>query len=94
MTFQFHLPVNLIFGRGSADRIGTETAKYGRRALIVTGRSSTKESGLLERAETLLKEAGVTAVLFDQVCQNPLTTTVMEGAALGRETWRLGGKTE
>ncbi len=86
MTFQFHLPVNLIFGCGAAEQIGTETAKYGRRALIVTGRSSTKESGLLERAETLLKEAGVTSVLFDQVRQNPLTTTVMEGAALGRES--------
>ncbi len=85
MNFQYNLPVNLIFGCGTAEQIGAETAKYGKRALIVTGRSSTKESGLLARAEALLDDAGVTHVLFDRVTQNPLTTTVMEGAQLGRD---------
>ena len=84
MNFQYNLPVNLIFGCGTADQIGAETAKYGKRALIVTGRSSTKQSGLLDRAVTLLQAAGVESILFDRVTQNPLTTTVMEGAALGR----------
>ena len=84
LEFQYYLPVNLIFGRGTAEQIGAETAKYGRRALIVTGRSSTKKSGLLARAEAQLDDAGVAHVLFDCVTQNPLTTTVMEGAQLGR----------
>ena len=84
MNFQYNLPVNLIFGCGTADQIGAEAAKYGKRALIVTGRSSTKQSGLLDRAVTLLQAAGVESILFDRVTQNPLTTTVMEGAALGR----------
>ena len=43
MNFNYYLPVNLIFGRGKAELTGTEAAKYGKKALIVTGHSSTKD---------------------------------------------------
>lgn len=84
MDFIFDLPVNIIFGRGKAELIGSETAKYGSRALLVTGRGSTKRSGLLDRALALLEKSGVTVTLFDKVSQNPLTTTVAEGAELAK----------
>ena len=48
----------------------------------MTGRSSTKRSGLLDRSIALLEAAGVRATVFNKVEPNPLTTTVMEGAAL------------
>mgnify|MGYP000954047186 FL=1 len=57
MEFNYNLPVNLLFGRGKSNRIGIEVAKYGKKALIVTGRSSTKKSGLLDKTVNLLKEA-------------------------------------
>ncbi len=85
MNFNYYLPVNLIFGRGKAELIGRETAVYGRKALVVTGRSSTKKSGLLDRAVDNLKAAGVESVVFDRVSQNPLTTTAVEGARLAKE---------
>jgi alcohol dehydrogenase class IV len=85
MQFQYYLPVNILFGRGKINQLGIETAKYGRKALLVTGGSSTKKSGLLEKAVTLLKEAGVACVIFDQVPQNPYTTTVYEGADIALE---------
>ncbi len=84
MDFEYHLPSHLLFGCGVVDRAGAEAAKYGKRALIVTGRSSAKQSGLLDRVIASLTEAGVAHVVFDRVAQNPLTDTVMEGAALGR----------
>ncbi|MCI2105803.1 MAG: iron-containing alcohol dehydrogenase [Intestinimonas sp.] len=84
MEFQYHLPVNLLFGQGTSDRIGEKCAALGRRALIVTGGSSTKRSGLLAKTETLLHENGVSSVLFDRVVPNPLTTTVYEGADLAK----------
>lgn len=84
MEFQYYLPVNLVFGHGKSDQIGKRAAAYGKRALIVTGGSSTKRSGLLDKAETLLREAGVSTVLFDKVTPNPLTTTVYEGAQLAK----------
>lgn len=82
MNFNYHLPVNLIFGSGKVALLGEETAKYGKKALVVTGTNSTKKTGLLDKALDLLKKAGVECVVFDKVTQNPLTTTAEEGAAL------------
>lgn len=86
MQFSYYLPVNLIFGRGAVLRAGEITAQYGRTALIVTGTGSTKRSGLLDKTVALLRGAGVTPVVFDRVTQNPLSTTVAEGAALAKST--------
>ena len=84
MTFNYNLPVNLIFGRGRSSGLGKYTSAYGKKALIVTGKGSTKRSGLLDRAVAWLNEAGVESVIFDKATPNPLTTTVMEGADLAR----------
>jgi alcohol dehydrogenase YqhD (iron-dependent ADH family) len=54
LKFNYNLPVNLLFGRGISNQIGTEVAKYGKKTLIVTGRSSTKKSGLLDKTINLL----------------------------------------
>ena len=85
MKFKYYLPVNLIFGRGEAESIGSIAAQYGKSALVVTGRSSTKKSGLLDRVLENLEGNGLKAVVFDKVRQNPLTTTAEEGALLARE---------
>ena len=85
MDFGFYCPANIIFGRGKAALIGNETARYGRRVMIVTGRSSAA-TGLLGRAEGLLEQQGLGYEVFDRVTPNPLTTTVEEGAAFLKET--------
>jgi alcohol dehydrogenase class IV len=79
MKFNYFLPVNIIFGSGRINELGTQTALYGKKALLVTGGNSAKKSGLLEKARTLLKESGVESVMFDGVPQNPLTTGVYDG---------------
>lgn len=84
MEFQYYLPVNLVFGRGKADVIGERAAALGTRALIVTGGSSTRKSGLLDRAIKQLEDHGVSYVLFDKAEPNPLTTTVWKGAETAR----------
>ncbi|MCQ2079288.1 MAG: iron-containing alcohol dehydrogenase [archaeon] len=85
MDFSFHSPADIRFGRGKADLIGAETARVGRRAFIVTGRSSAS-TGLLERAQRSLENAGVESVVYDRITQNPLTTSVEEGARLLKES--------
>lgn len=86
MKFNYNLPVNLLFGRGRINEVGLEVAKYGKKVLIVTGRSSTKKSGLLDKTKNLLEEAKVEYEIFDKVEQNPLTTTVYEGVEVIKET--------
>ena len=82
MEFQYYLPVNLVFGRGTSDLIGEKAAALGKKALLVTGGRSTKESGLLAKTERLLQEKEISFVLFDKVEPNPLTTTVYQGAEI------------
>lgn len=86
MNFNYSLPVNLIFGAGKIEVLGEETSKYGKKAFIVTGRSSTKKTGLLDKSLDLLDKAGIEYVVFDKITSNPLTTTVEEGAALALQT--------
>lgn len=84
MEFNYNLPVNLIFGNGKISEVGKLTSQYGRKALIVTGRSSTKKSGLLDKAVVLLKESGVDSIVFDKVEQNPQTATANTGADIAK----------
>lgn len=85
MKFNYNLPVNIIFGRGKVNEVGIEVAKYGKKPLIVTGKNSTKKTGLLDKTISLLKEAGAEPIVFDKVEQNPLTTTAYAGAEIAKE---------
>lgn len=80
MEFNYFLPVNIVFGSGKVLETGELAKPYGKKALIVTGRSSAKRSGLYDKVNDSLKAAGLETVLFDKVSQNPLTTTAQEGA--------------
>ena len=84
MEFSYFLPVNIQFGWNKVDNIADFAAPYGKQALIVTGRSSAKKSGLYDRVVAKLDAAHIDHVLFDQVDANPLTTTALDGAALAK----------
>jgi alcohol dehydrogenase class IV len=85
MGFSFNLPVNLLFGAGSINEIGARAAAYGNKALIVTGRGSTKQSGLLDKTIGLLKAAGVQSRVYDKVEPNPTVPRVEEGVRALKE---------
>ena len=85
IAFKYFLPVNIEFGSGKVAKAGELTKPYGKKALIVTGHSSAKKSGLYDKVKDSLKAEGIDAVLFDKVAQNPLTTTAAEGVAFAKE---------
>lgn len=84
MEFSYFLPVNIQFGWNKVDSVAEFAASYGKKALIVTGRTSAKKSGLYDRVVAKLDAAHIGHVLFDQVDANPLTTTALDGAALAK----------
>ena len=84
MEFSYFLPVNIQFGWNKVDSVADFVKSYGKKALIVTGRTSAKKSGLYDRVVAKLETAHIDHVLFDQVDANPLTTTALEGAALAK----------
>ena len=84
MEFSYFLPVNIQFGWNKVDSVAGFAAPYGKKALIVTGRTSAKKSGLYDRVVAKLDAAHIEHVLFDQVDANPLTTTALDGAVLAK----------
>ena len=84
MEFSYFLPVHIQFGWNKVDSVADFVKPYGKKALIVTGRTSAKKSGLYDRVTTKLDAAHIEHVLFDQVDANPLTTTALTGANLAK----------
>lgn len=85
MPYEFYLPTKLLYGAGCLSALGGY-ALPGRKALLVTSAGqSAKRHGYLGRVEEQLTQAGVRAVLYDQITPNPTKAEVMAGAALCRK---------
>ena len=83
MPYEFYLPTKLLYGAGCLSALGG-CALPGRKALLVTSAGqSAKRHGYLGRVEEQLTQAGVRAVLYDQITPNPTKAEVM--AALCRK---------
>lgn len=81
------MPAGLHFGPGSLNVLGNQNVKLpGSKALIVTGGSSVKRHGYLDRVQQLLRTRGVESVVFDKVQPNPIVEHVMEAAEMARES--------
>ncbi len=81
-SFQFYLPTRVYFGKGTIEKVGEETKKLGKRALVVTGGKSARRMGALQKVETFLKKMGVETILFEEVEANPGLETIKRGTDL------------
>lgn len=79
MDTQFYMPVRVIEGKDCVRRNAALVAPFGRRALIVTGKSSAS-NGSLADVTALLEANGQTYEIFDRIPQNPTVECVREGA--------------
>jgi len=76
----------MFFGVGEFKRLGELASKYGSKPLVVFGRKSARESGLIDRANDLLAEAGLEPVVFEGIESNPRFETCQKGAKLASES--------
>lgn len=79
MPFEFATATRIIFGSGALTQIGGIARELGNRALIVTGRDTTRASTLSAN----LSAAGIESVLFP-VAGEPTIDTITEGVAFAR----------
>lgn len=84
-NFFFHNPTKIIFGRDTINQIGAETAKYGKKALLVYGKQSIHQTGIYEKVINSLKDARITTVTYGGVQPNPLLSHVRAGINLARK---------
>ena len=81
-NFEFYNPTKIVFGQGEVVKIGKYAAQWGKKALLVTSRSSIIKLGIFDKVKTCLSEAGVKTVDLIGVDPNPRLSTVNEGVKL------------
>lgn len=79
-----YTPTRVFFGIGALEKLATVTLP-GKKALVCAG-PNINRLGLSDRVKQLLAQNEVESVFFDKITPNPLRVTVMEAAALGRES--------
>ena len=79
----YFAPTKVFFGKGAEDRIGEVLKAEGaHKVLVHFGGGSVKRSGLLDKTEKLIREAGIDFVELGGVVPNPRVSLVRKGIEL------------
>jgi alcohol dehydrogenase YqhD (iron-dependent ADH family) len=84
-NFEYCNRTKIIFGRGTENQAGAETARYAKRVLLHHSGGSSVRSGLVDRVRESLKKAGVEWVELDGVKPNPRLSLVYRGIEIVRK---------
>lgn len=79
---RFTLPRDMYYGKDALANLKNLT---GKKAIVVSGGSSMRKAGFLDKVEAYLREAGMDVRFFEGVEPDPSVETVMKGAAAMRE---------
>ena len=83
--FNFYAPTRVVFGRESEEKLPQLIQQFGGgKVLVHFGGGSARRSGLLDKVEKMLTEAGISYVELGGVVPNPLLSKVREGIELCR----------
>lgn len=84
-AFEFTVPERIVFGSGAINQLSEKAKGLGKKALVITtGSKRATRIELVRKVVSLLKDAGIDSVVFDQVEENPKTTTCDAAAQLCR----------
>ena len=84
-NFEFHNPTKIIFGEDRVKDIGKEAKQYGKKCLMVYGKSSIKKNGVYDTVVKSLNEAGIAFVEYPGVKSNPILSHVQGGVDLAKK---------
>lgn len=85
-SFSFYSPTEIFFGKDSVNDIASHISKYKpSKVLIVYGGGSIKKSGLLNKVEKLLSDAGIEYAEFGGAKPNPTLAHAREGVKFAIE---------
>ena len=81
LVFNLHIPTKLLFGCGELRRLATENLPGKKALIVISGGTSMKKYGYLDKVVGYLKENNVESVVFDKILPNPIKQHVMEAAS-------------
>lgn len=86
ISFNYYIPTQMLFGPGKLNELGKITLPGKKALVVITGGSSMKKYGYLDRVVGLLKQNNNTeVVVFDKILPNPVNKHVMEAAEICRK---------
>ncbi len=86
LNFTIHTTTEVIFGRGVEEKAGKKLKELGAsKVLVHFGGKSAKASGLLDKLEKNLEEAGLEYIELGGVSPNPKLSLIREGVRLSKE---------
>ena len=82
-NFNFLMPTEIIFGKGTETKVGEEILNHkGKKVLVLFGGGSVKRSGLLDKVYDSLDKASLEYVSLGGVVPNPRLSKIREGIDL------------
>lgn len=84
-VFSLHIPTRILFGCGEIKKLATETLPGKKAMIIISGGTSMRKYGYLDKVIGFLTENDVASIVYDKILPNPIKSHVMEAAAICRE---------
>lgn len=85
MKFDCHIPTKILFGAGRLNDLATVKLPGKKALIVISGGTSMRKYGYLQRVQELLAKQGAENVVFDKILPNPILDHVTEGAELARK---------
>lgn len=84
--FKFSIPTSINFGKEALSNLVGELEKINaKKVMICYGSERIRQNGLLGKVEDMLKNAGISYILFGGVKANPRYSHVLDGVKLAKE---------
>ena len=80
MEFRYNMPVKVYFGKGCIDKNRDEFRSLGRRALVVSGKSSADSNGSFSDVSRALDNCGIAYDRYSSIEPNPSVENVRDAA--------------
>lgn len=90
---RFQLRTKIVFGMETLRELPNEAKDFGKSVLVVTGKHSLIDNGVLQRVNILLRSSGFAPVFFSEVEPEPSLETVANGLVMARSEevdWVIG----
>lgn len=84
INFNYFIPTRVLFGPGKLNDLAKERLPGKKALIVISGGTSMKKYGYLERVQSLLAEQKIESVVFDKIMPNPILAHVTEGAELAK----------
>ena len=80
MEMNFFMPAKIVTGKGCIIKNAELFTAYGKRCLIVTGKTSAKKCGALDDVTSALDSVGISYEIYDGIAQNPTYASCLEAS--------------